>query len=163
MTSKKRLRGRLHNDGKDNKQTRSLLTEALYYPQTKPSLSSAYDISSTSPLYWDTPSSNSYVTHKTWLDKCKPASNSHVQFAATQPYAVSPSRNACSKAKVANSKHASSVAVIPVFSWQYSTPLSIYLHLPHVAHPFHQPVCTLDVGLGRAEKYNFSSPSDRKS
>lgn len=63
---------------------------------------------------------------------------------------------------MANSKHASSVEVVPVFSRQYSTPLSIYLHLPHVAHPSHQPVSTLDVGLGRAETFNFSSPSDRK-
>ena len=75
---------------------------------------------------------------------------------------VSPSRNARSKAKVANSKPASSVEVVPVFSRQYSTPVSFYLHLPHVAQPSHQPVSTLDVGLEQAERSNFSSQSDRK-
>ena len=64
---------------------------------------------------------------------------------------------------MANSKHACSVEVVPVCSWQYSTPLSIYLHLPHVAHTFHQSVSTLDVGLGKAERSNFSSQYDRKS
>ena len=64
---------------------------------------------------------------------------------------------------MANSKHASSVEVVPAFSWQYSTPLSIYLHLPQVAHPSNQSVSALDVGLCEAETSNFSSPSDRKS
>lgn len=64
---------------------------------------------------------------------------------------------------MANSNHDSFVDVVPLFSWQYSTPLSLYLYPPHLANPSHQPVSTLDVDLGQAETSNFSSPSDGKS
>ena len=63
---------------------------------------------------------------------------------------------------MANSNHDSSVEVVPLFSWQYSTPLSLYLYPPHLANPSHQPVSTLDVDK-QAETSNFSSPSDGKS